>query len=113
MDSSSERSSCRISFFIDGREMSSEDVSMVDVKLELRADSRKWHCRMMIRDSTSEAARERKTRTLRERSPLMTLSRKLSLMMRMRALHWRAIRAVLVGSSAVNTEDSFGKLSLE
>ena len=27
--------------------MSSEDVSMVDVKLELRADSRKWHCRMI------------------------------------------------------------------
>ena len=46
--------------------MSSEDVSTVDVKLELRADSRKRHCRMMIRDSTSEAARERKTRALRE-----------------------------------------------
>ena len=79
--------------------MSSEDVSMVDVKLELRADLRKRHCRMMIRDSTSEAARERKTRALRERSPLMTFSRKLSLMMRMRALidgHWRAIRAVLL-----------------
>ena len=89
----------RISFFIDGREMSSEDVSMVDVKLELRVDSRKWQSRMMIRDSTSVAARERKTHTLRERSPLMTLSRKLSLMMRMRALtdgHWRAIRAVLL-----------------
>ena len=86
-------------FFIDGREMSSEDVSMADVNLELRADSRKRHCRMMIRDSTSQAARERKTRTLRERSPLMTFSRKLSLMMRMRALtdgHWRAIRAVLL-----------------
>ena len=38
--------------------MSSEDVSIVDVKLELRADSRKRHCRMMIRDSTSDAARE-------------------------------------------------------
>ena len=46
LDRSSERSSCRISFFIDGREMSSEDVSVVDVKLELRADSRKRHCRM-------------------------------------------------------------------
>ena len=67
MDSSSERSSCRIYFFIDGREMSSEDVSMVDVKLELRVDSRKLYCRMMIRDSTSEAAREQKTRALRER----------------------------------------------
>ena len=77
--------------------MSSEDVSMVDVKLELRVDSRKWYCRMMIRDSTSEAARERKTRALRERSLLY--SRKLSLMTRMRALtdgHWRAIRAVLL-----------------
>ena len=28
--------------------MSSEDVSTVDVKLELNADSRKRHCRMMI-----------------------------------------------------------------
>ena len=72
---------------------------MVDVKLELRADSRKRYCRMMIRDSTSEAARERKTCALRERSPLMTFSRKLSLMMRMWALtdgHWRAIRAMLL-----------------
>ena len=41
---------------------------------EVRIDSRKRHCRMMIRDLTSEAARERKTRALRERSPLMTFS---------------------------------------
>ena len=53
--------------FIDGREMSSEDVSMVDVNLELRADSIKRNCRMMIRDL---ATRERKTRALKEGSPL-------------------------------------------
>ena len=53
----------------------------------------------MTSDSSSEAARERKTRALSERSDLTTLSRKQSLMMRILAHmdgHCRAMRAVLL-----------------
>ena len=53
----------------------------------------------MTSDSTSEAARERKTRALSVRSELTTLSRKQSLMIRILALidgHCRAMRAVLL-----------------
>jgi hypothetical protein len=49
-------------------------------------------------DSTSEAARERKTRALRERSELTALNRKQSLKISILALtddHCRAMRAVL------------------
>ena len=50
-------------------------------------------------DSTSEAARERKTRALSVRSELTTLNRKQSLMIRILALidgHCRAMRVVLL-----------------
>ena len=53
----------------------------------------------MTSDSTSEAARERKTRPLSERSDLTTLSRTQSLMMRILVRmdgHCRAMRAVLL-----------------
>ena len=55
---------------------------------------------MITSDSTSEAARERKTQPLRERSELTTWNRKLSLMISILALidgHCRAMRAVLLG----------------
>ena len=61
------------------------------VKFEFSADSRS-------RDSTSEVARDRNVRALRERSPVMILNRNLSFMMRIRALiegHWSAMRAML------------------
>ena len=54
---------------------------------------------MMTSDSTSEAARERKTRALSVRSEITTLNRKQSLMIRILALidgHCRAMRAVLL-----------------
>ena len=54
---------------------------------------------MMTSDSTSEVARERKTRTLSVRSEMTTLNRKQSLMIRILALidsHCRAMRAVLL-----------------
>ena len=53
----------------------------------------------MTSDSTSEVARERKTRALRVRSELTTLNRKQSLMIGILALidgHCRAMRAVLL-----------------
>ena len=54
---------------------------------------------MMMSDSTSEAAKERKTRALSVRSEITTLNRKQSLMIRILALidgHCRAMRAVLL-----------------
>ena len=51
--------------FIDGMEMSSEDVSMVDVNLELRADSIKRHCRTAIDDQRLGSQRAEDTRTER------------------------------------------------
>ena len=86
-------------FFIREREVLLGDVSTDVVKSESRVDSRNLHCRTSSKDSTSETARERKDRAQRERSPVMTFSRKLSFIMRMRALmdgHWRAIRAMLL-----------------
>ena len=76
----------------------SGDVSMEVVKFEFSADSRNLHCRTRSRDSTSEVARDRNVRALRERSPVMILYRNLSFMMRIRALmegHWSAMRAML------------------
>ena len=88
------------------------------VKSESRVDSRNLHCRTSSKDSTTEIARERKDRAQRERSPVMTFSRKLSFIMRMRALmdgHWRAIRAMLLavyfGRRRIRFASSAWKLS--
>ena len=69
-------------FFIRERETLLGDVSTDVVKSESRVDSRNLHCRTSSKDSTSETARERKDRAQRERerSPVMTFSRKLSLL---------------------------------
>ena len=63
------------SFFIDGRDMSSGVVRTEVVKFDLVVGSRKRHCRTSWSASTSEAAKEQKTRELREMSFLMTLKR--------------------------------------
>ena len=70
-------------FFIRERETLLGDVSTDVVKSESRVDSRNLHCRTSSKDTTSETARERKDRAQRERSPVMTFSRKLSFIMRM------------------------------
>ena len=46
-------------------EMSSGEVTTEDVRFNCREDSRKQHCLTIKRDSTSETARDRKTRELR------------------------------------------------
>ena len=51
-------------------------VRMSEVRLEPYCDSRKRHWRTSWMDSTSEAARDLKTRQLRESSPWVTFSRK-------------------------------------
>ena len=105
-------------FFIRERETLLGDVSIDVVKSESRVDSRNLHCRTSSKDSMSEIARERKDRAQRERSPVMTFSRKLSFIMRMRALmdgHWRAIRAMLLavyfGRRRIRFASSAWKLS--
>ena len=102
-------------FFIRERETLLGDVSTDVVKSESRVDSRYLHCRTSSKDSTSETARERKDRaqTERERSPVMTFSRKLSFIMRMRALmdgHWRGY---VIAGFLWKAKDSFHQLSLE
>ena len=71
---------------------------------------------MITSDSTSEAARERKTRALRERSELTALNRKQSLKISILALiddHCRAMRAVLfevkIGSRRMHLASSAWK----
>ena len=88
-----------MSFFIEENGTLLGDVNTDLVKFESSVDSRNPHCRTNSRDSTSETARERKDRALRERSPVIAFSRNLSLMMRMRALidgQWSAMRAMLL-----------------
>ena len=70
----------------------------------------------MTSDSTSEAARERKTRALSVRSELTTLNRKQRLMIRILAFmdgHCRAMRALLlevrVGSQRMHLASSAWK----
>ena len=77
---------------IEVRETLPGDVSITVVKFESSAVSRNLHCRTRSRDSMSEAARDRKVRALRERSPVMILCRNLSLMMRIRATVTLAVR---------------------
>ena len=105
-------------FFIRERETLLGDVSTDVVKSKSRVDSRNLHCRTSSKDSMSEIARERKDRAQRERSPVMTFGRKLSFIMRMRALmdgYWRAIRAMLLavyfGRRRIRFASSAWKLS--
>ena len=88
-----------MSFFIEEKDTLLGDVNTDMVMFDSNVDSRNLHCRTNSRDSTSEAARERKDQALRERSTVMVFSRKLSFMIRVRALidgQWRAMRAMLL-----------------
>ena len=85
------------------------------MKLEFSEDSRNLHCQTRSRDSTSEVARDRKVRALRESSAVRILYRNLCLIIRMHALiegHWRAIRVIFC-SMPVKMEDALCQLCLK
>ena len=71
-----EWSNCNMTFFKAAVEIDMGSVRMSEVRLEPYCDSRKWHWRTSWMDSTSEAARDLKTRQLRESLPWVTFSRK-------------------------------------
>ena len=70
-----EWSSCNMTFFKAAVEIDMGSVRMSEVRLEPYCDSRKRHWRTSWMDSTSEAARDLKTRQLRESLPWVTFSR--------------------------------------
>ena len=71
-----EQSSSRMSFFRAAVEKDTGLVSMSEVRLEPYYDPRNRHWQTSWMDSNSEAARDVKTRQLRELSPWVTFYRK-------------------------------------